>query len=241
MLSGIIRGEKVDWSSHRRQHFHDDFQRSERTLSATGVRAGRKPFPSGTNNTRDLILNRKVNMPGTLCPEQPGRASIYPAPGQAKRGTAMGIGVRFDVFVLALRNGFMDYSLMTAFHLLLAALLLFLNAGSLTSKAASLSSPTGSGNLERLGGPATNINPADSLPPGWQKNLDARTLAQLKEMTEALQKYVTDHNLQMPLPDTLTLDDLVKARYLREIPPAPAGKKFAVSRTYVIVVVIDNK
>ncbi len=60
-------------------------------------------------------------------------------------------------------------------------------------------------------------------------------------MTAALRKYASDHNLDVPLPKTLTLDDLIKAKYLKEIPPAPAGKKFAISYTYAIVVVMDNK
>jgi hypothetical protein len=134
----------------------------------------------------------------------------------------------------------MDYSLMTAFHLLLAALVLFLNAGSLTSQAASLPSPTGSGNLERLGRPP-GYDPADVPDPGWARNLDAKTIDQVRTMDEALQKYMSDHNLQTPLPKTLTLDDLVKARYLREIPPAPTGKKFAISHLQGIVVLIANQ
>jgi hypothetical protein len=78
-------------------------------------------------------------------------------------------------------------------------------------------------------------------PPDWQKSLDQETLTQLNEMTSALRKYMADQKINTPLPTTLTLDDLVRAKYIKEIPPAPSGKQFAISRTYAIVVVIDNK
>ena len=143
-------------------------------------------------------------------------------------------------FVLALQNRFMDYSLMSAFYLFLTALLICLNGGSSASQAASLPFPTGSGNLELLGRPP-GYDPADNPDPGWGRNLDAKTIDQVRTMDDALQKYMSDHNLETPLPNTLTLDDLVKAKYLREIPPAPAGKKFAISHLQGIVVVIDNK
>ena len=128
---------------------------------------------------------------------------------------------------------------MSAFYLFLAALLIFLNAGSSASFASSLPSPTGSGNLERLGGPPGYES--DYPDPGWARNLDAKTIDQVRTMDAALQKYMSDHNMETPLPNTLTLDDLVKAKYIKEIPPAPAGKKFAISHLQGIVVVINNK
>jgi hypothetical protein len=134
----------------------------------------------------------------------------------------------------------MNYSLMTTFYLSLPAWLIFVNAGCLSSKAYESSAPTKPDQMVRVGLPPS-IDPADALPPGWQKSLDEKARAQLNEMSAAVQKYAADHNLNPPRPASLTLDDLVKAKYIKEIPPGPAGKKFIFSRTYMIVVPIDNK
>jgi hypothetical protein len=134
----------------------------------------------------------------------------------------------------------MDYSLMTAKYFFLAAALLFLNASSFNSEAyQQLPVQTVPDQLERVGLP--DWAQGDAAPPWWSRGLDEKTLAEAHQMTAALQKYMSDKNITTPLPKTLTLDDLVKAKYLKEIPPAPAGKKFAIARTYAIVVVIDNK
>jgi len=134
----------------------------------------------------------------------------------------------------------MDYSLMTTNYLFLAAALFILNAGSLNSQAYQSPLPTASDRLVRLGLPP-GIDPGDAVAPDWRKGLDNKTLAAVDDMTAALRKYMRDRNVDTPLPETLTLDDLVKAKYLKEIPPAPPGKKFAIARARAVVVVIDSK
>jgi hypothetical protein len=143
-------------------------------------------------------------------------------------------------FVLALQDEFMDYSLMTTFYVFLAALLICLNTSGSISQASSSSFLNVSDKLERLGRPP-GYDPADNPDPGWARNLDANTIEQVRTMDDALQKYIADHNLATPLPKTLTLDDLVTAKYLKEIPPAPAGRKFAISHLQGIVVLIPNQ
>lgn len=146
----------------------------------------------------------------------------------------------FIFFMLASLEDLMDYFLMTANYTLLAAALLFLNASSLNSPAYQSSIQVAPNRLERLD-QSPGGDPGDAVPPWWAKNLDQKTIAELNDLDAALRKYMKDHDLTTPLPRTLTLQDLVKGKYVKEIPPAPPGKAFAIAYVRGYVVLVDSK
>jgi hypothetical protein len=122
---------------------------------------------------------------------------------------------------------------MTATLILLVVALLFLNAGSFSSKADQLPVQMSGKN------PQLQVvdDPGFSVGPGWEKNLDSQTQATVAELTATVKKYAIDHDGHAPK----TLDELVEEGYMKEIPQAPPGKEFAISQRYRCVVLIDKK
>ena len=81
------------------------------------------------------------------------------------------------------------------------------------------------------GGPS----PTPNATPALVQPVQGDTGPLLDQLTQVLRKYSVE-NRQVPK----SLDEVVSAGYLKEMPAAPAGKKFAIEPRKVQVVLVDQ-
>jgi hypothetical protein len=77
--------------------------------------------------------------------------------------------------------------------------------------------------------------PAPNATPVSVQTVQGDTGQMLDQLTQVLRKFSVE-NRRVPK----SLDEVVTAGYLKEIPPAPAGKKFSIEPRKVQVVLVDQ-
>jgi hypothetical protein len=88
-------------------------------------------------------------------------------------------------------------------------------------------------NLSETGAPLT-ANPVAN-PVANTETAEDKLAASLAELTQALRKYSAEKQ-RVPK----TFDELVANGYVKQVPPAPAGKKFAVDGKRLQVVLVNQ-
>jgi hypothetical protein len=82
---------------------------------------------------------------------------------------------------------------------------------------------------------ATGCGKKEASPPAPAPGVSAEVQTTLTQLTEAARKY----NVEKRQPP-MSLQDVVAAGYLKEIPAAPPGKKFVLNPRLVVVTLADQ-